>query len=35
VLTTHSAQGLTDLDFTLARKLDAAAGPFAQTAVTP
>lgn len=34
VLTTHSAQGLTDLDFTLARKLDAAAEPFAHTAAT-
>ena len=32
VLTTHSAQGLTDLDFTLARKLDAIAEPFAHTA---
>src|SRR5690348_10195081 len=29
VLTTHSAQGLTDLDFTLARRLDAAAEAFA------
>jgi 4a-hydroxytetrahydrobiopterin dehydratase len=34
VLTTHSAQGLTDLDFTLARKLDAVAEPFTHTAAT-
>ena len=34
VLTTHSAQGLTDLDFTLARKLDGIAEPFTHTAAT-
>ena len=34
VLTTHSAQGLTDLDFTLPRKLDSAAEPFAHAAAT-
>lgn len=34
VLTTHSAQGLTDLDFTLACKLDAVAEAGGHTAAT-